>query len=445
MAKFIVLFLFSLLCACRGQVPLIMWTSDGYTLPTLEEPTAGEIVSGAKFESYLKSALTTSPHTVLLFLQDELSMDDFTAYGGVYGNKKDSVFVNLESALQASTPKVLPSLDWTAAELVEEIFQQQLGVPALSVVPSELNQLHLNTAEPSLLLIRLPYTTGAQSKELLRKNDETIGNVLTILQAQSVPYTAVYTGLKPSHVIQDETSMVSGLAGRSLLQAPLQADGKPPVAFNNTEGKPCILLWADQLKLSYDKGNVFDLALLTFNGSATLEGSFCNASVARLVLNYKNVLNFRSLQLIFSMRNSFFPVSARFWSVMEQVVLNYDGQTAIFNGSHDIYNPAEYSFHCQEVSTARNPLLVPRSKDDSATRWTVLFTDFQIQGFNVTGAFSYANDCASFFTPGIWMGLLTALLMVFILTYGLHMIMQLRTMDRFDDPKGPSISVPQNE
>lgn len=70
----------------------------------------------------------------------------------------------------------------------------------------------------------------------------------------------------------------------------------------------------------------------------------------------------------------------------------------------------------------------------------------QIQGFNVTGEdFSYASDCAGFFTPGIWMGLLTSLLMVFILTYGLHMIMQLRTMDRFDDPKGPAISVPQSE
>lgn len=70
----------------------------------------------------------------------------------------------------------------------------------------------------------------------------------------------------------------------------------------------------------------------------------------------------------------------------------------------------------------------------------------QIQGFNVSdGDFSYASDCAGFFSPGIWMGLMTSLLMVLVLTYGLHMIMQLRTMDRFDDPKGPAISVPQTE
>lgn len=70
----------------------------------------------------------------------------------------------------------------------------------------------------------------------------------------------------------------------------------------------------------------------------------------------------------------------------------------------------------------------------------------QIQSFSVTGdSFAFASDCAGFFSAGIWMGLVISLLMLLILTYGLHMIMQLRTMDRFDDPKGPAISVPLSE
>lgn len=71
----------------------------------------------------------------------------------------------------------------------------------------------------------------------------------------------------------------------------------------------------------------------------------------------------------------------------------------------------------------------------------------QIQGFGLNNRtdFSYASDCAGFFTPGIWMALVTSLLLLLILVYGLHMIMRLNTMDRFDDPKGPSISVPQSE
>lgn len=71
----------------------------------------------------------------------------------------------------------------------------------------------------------------------------------------------------------------------------------------------------------------------------------------------------------------------------------------------------------------------------------------QIQGFGLANGtdFSYASDCAGFFTPGIWMALLTSLILLLTLIYGLHMIMHVSTMDRFDDPKGPSISVPQTE
>lgn len=59
--------------------------------------------------------------------------------------------------------------------------------------------------------------------------------------------------------------------------------------------------------------------------------------------------------------------------------------------------------------------------------------------------FSYASDCAGFFAPGTWMGLLTALLLGAIFACGLHMLLGLKTMDRFDDPKGATIAVPQGE
>uniref|UniRef100_A0A8C7WT95 ATPase H+ transporting accessory protein 1a n=1 Tax=Oryzias sinensis TaxID=183150 RepID=A0A8C7WT95_9TELE len=141
-----------------------------------------------------------------------------------------------------------------------------------------------------------------------------------------------------------------------------------------------------------------------------------------------------------------YKVSSRRWFTLDFVELEYDGTKATFNGSREIYAPAEYSFRCQSVTSDRWPLLVPRSAKDPANQWKVSFEDFQIQGFNLSGSeFSYASDCAGFFSAGIWMGLMTSLLMVLVLTYGLHMIMQLNTMDRFDDPKGPAISVPQTE
>ncbi|XP_072422620.1 V-type proton ATPase subunit S1-like [Chiloscyllium punctatum] len=144
------------------------------------------------------------------------------------------------------------------------------------------------------------------------------------------------------------------------------------------------------------------------------------------------------------MSNQLYKVSAKWWFSVDQVEVYSDGDRASFNVTQ-IYAPAIYSYHCQRVAH-RTPSSSVLPWSTSTQEWVVIFEDFQIQGFGVKGTqFSYASDCAGFFTPAIWMGLLTTFLMVFILTYGLHMITNLKTMDRFDDPKGPSISVPQTE
>ncbi|KAK6303313.1 hypothetical protein J4Q44_G00257670 [Coregonus suidteri] len=444
--------LFALLSSghCSSQVPLVMWSSEGYTMPPVVSPSAGHILSNVQLMSYLNSALGSAPHNVLLFLQDKLSKDDFTRYGGVFGNKQDSAFPNLESALQSSpSPLVLPALSWLDASAVPGLLREKLGVSPLSVDSDTLEHLRLNASDNTLLLINLPYPTGAypSCKEVLRSNDEVIGKVLSIMKAQGVPYTAIYTGLKPSRVIEEKSMVGQSSIGRSLLQTVVN-EVKPPLTFNTTNG-PCIMLWAQNLNVSFNNQEWIDLGPLTFapGGSVSTAGSFCNGTNSKLVLDYgSSVPTYNPFRLIFSMSQRRYPVSARNWFTLDTVELLFNADTAVYNGSRGIYAPAEYSFHCQNVNNFRNALLVPRTQN--ATQWRILFTDFQIQGFSIlnrTTDFSYASDCAGFFTPGIWMGLITSLLMLLILTYGLHMIMQLRSMDRFDDPKGPSISVPQSE
>ncbi|KAG5836387.1 hypothetical protein ANANG_G00254100 [Anguilla anguilla] len=406
---------------CSDQVPLIMWSSGGVPLGSVAPPAVGHVVSSSQLVSYLNDALSGAPHNVLLFLQEKLSLDDFTMYGGVFGNKQDSAYQNLESALQSSPPPsslVLPMVSWPGVSAVPGLLQEQLGTSPLYLEPATLAQLRLNASAPALLIIRLPYSPGADMmspKEVLSGNDEVIGQVLDIVKEQGVPYTAIYTALKPSRVIGEEISPELRSVGRSLLQKCLG------------ETRP-------------DPTNLRPLC------HPSLTGSSCNRSLSRLVLNYENVLGFGSFRLIFAMSRRFYRVSAREWFALDQVELEYDGQKATFNGSRNINAPAEFSYHCESVTSFRYALLVPRTASDNANQWRLSFNHFQIQGFGVMGQdFSYASDCAGFFTPGIWMGLLTSLLMVLILTYGLHMITQLRTMDRFDDPKGPAISVPQNE
>ncbi|KAM3872576.1 ATPase H+ transporting accessory protein 1a [Diretmus argenteus] len=456
---------------CDEQVPLMLWTSEGISLPSQSPPTAGHIVGGEQLGSYLEKALNMGPRNVLLFLQDKMSIEDFTMYGGAFGNKQDSVFPNLEGALMSSpSPLVLPAVSWPASNAVIGQLQDQLETSPLYMDPETLSQLRLNASSPALLVFRLPYGTGADlmsAKEILSGNDDVIGQVLSIMKTQSVPYTAIYTALRPSREAAS-LSLEAGLGGgRSLLQArgghkererererqrmiKDKAGVYSPVEFKEGEDT-CILLWATTLSVSILRGGRWedhDLTPSTFGEgvSPKLHGSSCDLTRSRLVLNYESVLGHRSFKLIFAMSQRHYQVSARRWFTLDAVELEYDGTKATFNGSRNIYAPAEYSYRCESVTSFRWPVLVPHSAKDPANQWRVSFEDFQIQGFNVTGGdFSYASDCAGFFTPGIWMGLMTSFLMVLVLTYGLHMIMQLRTMDRFDDPKGPAISVPQTE
>uniref|UniRef100_A0A8C7DM05 ATPase H+ transporting accessory protein 1a n=1 Tax=Oncorhynchus kisutch TaxID=8019 RepID=A0A8C7DM05_ONCKI len=227
---------------CDEQVPLMLWTSEGSGLPSQAVPAAGHIVGVTQLNSYLETALGSAPRNVLLFLQDKMSIEDFTMYGGAFGNKHDSAFPNLEGALLSSpSPLVLPAVAWPASSAVIGQLQDQLDTSPLYMEPETLSQLRLNASTPALLVFRLPYSTGythththtrfclshwsvffmcvvytdmgvvylilvsnrsdlMSAKEVLNGNDEVIGQVMSIMKSQSVPYTAVYTAMRPSRV-----------------------------------------------------------------------------------------------------------------------------------------------------------------------------------------------------------------------------------------------------
>ena len=53
--------------------------------------------------------------------------------------------------------------------------------------------------------------------------------------------------------------------------------------------------------------------------------------------------------------------------------------------------------------------------------------------------------CDMFMTIGVWVGLLVTLLFASICVWGFCMLANIQTMDRFDDPRGKSIYVPQTD
>ncbi|KAL0588280.1 V-type proton ATPase subunit S1 [Plecturocebus cupreus] len=402
--------------AAEQQVPLVLWSSDRDLWAPAADTHEGHITSDLQLSTYLDPALELGPRNVLLFLQDKLSVEDFTAYGGVFGNKQDSAFSNLENALElAPSSLVLPAVDWFAVSTLTTYLQEKLGASPLHVDLATLRELKLNASLPALLLIRLPYLASSglmAPREVLTGNDEVIGQVLSTLKSEDVPYTAALTAVRPSRVVRDVAVVAEGL-GRQLLQKqPVSPVIHPPVSYNDTA--PRILFWAQNFSVAYKD---------------------------QLSLTYERLFG-TTVTFKFILANRLYPVSARHWFTMERLEIHSNGSVAYFNASQ-VTGPSVYSFHCEYVSSLskKGSLLVARTQP---SHWQMTLQDFQIQAFNVMGEqFSYASDCAGFFSPGIWMGLLTSLFMLFIFTYGLHMILSLKTMDRFDDHKGPTISLTQ--
>lgn len=109
-------------------------------------------------------------------------------FGGVYGNKEDSAFQNLEvgylyiahlchfgkietglqyilstshqAALQSSPSSVtFPALEWPGSSAITALLQDKLGVSPLLVDVDTLSHLTIDQSVSNLLLISLPYCT----------------------------------------------------------------------------------------------------------------------------------------------------------------------------------------------------------------------------------------------------------------------------------------------
>lgn len=101
----------------------------------------------------------------------------------------------------------------------------------------------------------------------------------------------------------------------------------------------------------------------------------------------------------------------------------------IFLTSRDrISVPKNFSYHCSQKTIFRNDSII------------LNFTDLQIQ-LDAKGSFGDSYNCLGFTTIPIWTGIFVTAILALIMIWGLTMIMDIRTMDRFDDPKGKTITI----
>ncbi|XP_039617078.1 V-type proton ATPase subunit S1-like [Polypterus senegalus] len=433
-------------CAVE-QIPLLIWSLESSVWQHQAYTYEGHITTEDELKDVLQPLFKQNNRNIVLFLQDQLSLDDFNSYATHEGNA--GPFQNLQKEIESSASHlILPAVNWRAAAKLPQYLQEKAEWQIFNVEQFPVKTLEANLTKPSLFIVKLPATGSIApvlNADALAKNDHIMKDFISLLQASGIQYTAMFTASQPSVMLR--SSLMTYHTGRQLMAV----SSSDPVAFpplNITNGtNTCIIFYATNLTLTANRSIQIDLTNFTFVANmVNYSASKCNESNAVLSLNYMNPTSgINNLELRFLMSNSFYSGSARNWFTVDSFQILQDSlNTAVFNVSMSV--PAEYSYSCQMVGTNINygSQFIPTNAQ--AKTWMISITDFQIQGFNIQGGlFSYASDCSSFFSPFIWMALVTAFVLLCVLAYGMLMIMQLTTNERFDDPKGHALSVPQNE
>jgi V-type H+-transporting ATPase S1 subunit len=287
----------------------------------------------------------------------------------------------------------------------------------------------MNSDSNNLIIVNLPSTPNAAAtyKKSLRDIDSIIGSVTSQLEKLSKPFVAIYTA---SGAHNDDKNTYSWMAdshfGRQLLQdetttsQPL--DSIKPLAYVNGT----FLLYVENMTIN-DGQNLIDYQT---------DGEYWSVS------GFDNDTTNFNVTLNYNYNDSSVP--SLNWTIMVNKTVGYWYVSAMQlnfrnEGSVDMMTtfidptPIGYSYSCTPATNI------------STTNMTAPFLtlrSYQIQAFSVKGVqFSHYNDCVGFFSGPIWMAIISCIVMVAILLFGVIMLLDINTMDRFDDPKGKTITI----
>lgn len=169
--------------------------------------------------------------------------------------------------------------------------------------------------------------------------------------------------------------------------------------------------------------------------TATLSGDGKKESPLNVLINYSTESAGGKLvvKLVLVM------MSTGYWNLTEVVV---DDNNHLSISPDRIMFPANFSYQCVENITYVDDW--PASK----AKYQIRFRGIQLQifeGSTQPKKFGDSYDCVGFVSIPILTGLMITLIFAIIITWALTMILDIKTMDRFDDPKGKNIMTFSNE
>ncbi|XP_060080951.1 V-type proton ATPase subunit S1-like [Ylistrum balloti] len=423
-------------CTCTSDVPVLIW-SQSSPMSQIPQVNLGNTVKVQEFSNnYLTPLRSQKDGNLVVFLQEKLSVEDFTKYGDVYNSFSDGgAFKNVKALMDENFSVHLPAVSspLNALNTLRKTFDGKVHEVTSAV---DVDDLDLGSGIKNLIIVKLAPGNGAQSEEeSLASNDGQIGDVVRRLDKRELKYTALYTA-KSAVQNQKQASSVK----RHLLAAETLNDNNNGTFLNMT----CMYFYIRTITAYLDKGGKNTTVHLNETTSFTDEGSTCGNSTAMLKFKYDDGTGITlTMTLDISDKNSSdWQVETFSVEVVGSVKnIDFTGDANMNTKKMNVGAPKDFSYHCSRLS------VVNATADNTTTVNVSLVLDgFQLQPFNIiNNQFSDGWDCVPFFTEGIWMGLLSVLLLTLILLYGFSMLADIRTMDKFDDSKGKTITVNVSE
>lgn len=387
-----------------NEVPTIAISCGNTQLKTL--PKYQQSMDTIEFKKLLLS-LWNKDTKVVMVLENELSLEDFTMKG-TDGHSLFKLFENVEDR------RFFPSVDQPEKAL-EMLSKNGFAVKVYNA------DTYANNSDKIIALADLNeinHDNNDDSKQstLLKHNNE-VSSIFTALCTQYANVVLVFSGKVNPWIEKSEASNAHHLVTRHLMAV----DGKSKI-FKITDPKGKSLIYsASYPTVSVNNGPDTPLEPAT-NTDVFLDDS--RDSLLKVATTFtandtKVTLRFRFEKITF------------LWE-LKSIEYEHDNSVVLLTPKQQIGAQKGLSYFSAGPVTFSDGSIVLKFNNK-----------FQVQPWLTSSIpkFSDPQEQNSFFTAPILAGLFVTAIMLFIVTWGITMIMDIKTMDRFDDPKGKTITI----
>ncbi|XP_044742178.1 V-type proton ATPase subunit S1 [Chrysoperla carnea] len=380
------------------SVPVVFWNIDTHkNVPALQH------VGKKYFRDIVQTYVKDEPF-VIVFEDENLSTEDFTSRDTSGRN----VFGTFNKLIEDEKISYMPSVQSPLHVLLNLAAKSKVELKASDIRSGE-SQLP-KPAAGQYVFIHLDEANDDEDRpHLLKRHVKFMADVYQKVQNQYPKTLAIYTAERPSWYVP---SMNPIRRRRNLLETEQQVDQNAITFFDEN-----IRIFSETPYLIGEDKKKQTLQDLTFsskkNGTSQIE-------VTASTKDNETILGL------------LFTKAAGYWYLISVTVNKTDSSDTI--RAKEIAAPFGFSYHCNELKISNKKITIGFPKAQFQP-------NFNSNSTPAPTAFGDAYDCVGFTSIPIWSGLFVTFILAMIMTLGLTMMMDIKTMDRFDDPKGKGVTI----